>query len=608
MLKRSKRPLVMAGLVAAAAIVAIPHAMAAQESPRMVPLRTVPVVESGGDRIIVKYRAATPAARSLNGKLAVVDNAAARAVVATARPSVPASMRPATSSHLRQMAVGADVIKLSRKLSRAELENLVRELSVDPAVEHVEIDERMYPLLTPNDQLYAQYQWHFHNTTGGIRAPEAWDVSSGAGVVVAVLDTGVLPNHPDLAANLLPGYDFISDPFVSRRATEDRVPGGVDLGDWNDDAGECAVSGSSWHGTHVSGTVAQVTNNEIGVAGVAFNARVLPVRVLGRCGGYKADIADAIVWASGGAVVGVENNENPAEVINLSLGGARACDVVYQSAIDIAVKNGSVVVVAAGNSNSDVKDFSPAGCENVISVGASRITGGKASYSNYGAKLDIAAPGGGGSQDTGHDGWDGYVLQSNSKDTKAHSGNYAYAGMAGTSMAAPHVAGVAALVQSALVGKDKAPLSAADLEELLKKTARSFPVSIPAATPLGAGIVNAKAALDEALKEPCQVDCGPVTVELVNKVEKKNLSNKSNDGVYTFNAVAGQVLSFLTMGGTGDVSIYASFGEIPTEAKFHAKSTRAGNSETIRFTAPKAGIYYVRLAGTYSGLTLVARQ
>jgi serine protease len=182
---------------------------------------------------------------------------------------------------------------------------------------------RVTPQFVPNDPYFSVYQWHYDDPAGGINAPAAWDLSTGEGAVVAVLDTGILPAHPDLASgtHILPGYDFITDAFVSRRATDDRVPGALDQGDWNPVAGECyagsPVQDSSWHGTHTAGTVGELTNNGSGGSGVAYNAQVLPVRVLGRCGGYTSDIADAIAWASGAPIAGVPDNANPAEVIAL---------------------------------------------------------------------------------------------------------------------------------------------------------------------------------------------------------------------------------------------------------------------------------------------------
>ncbi|MEE7547807.1 S8 family serine peptidase, partial [Xanthomonas sp. Kuri4-1] len=169
----------------------------------------------------------------------------------------------------------------------------------------------------------------------GINVRPAWDKATGNGVVVAVIDTGIT-SHPDLDANILPGYDFISDTFVSRDG-DGRDADPSDEGDWNPVQGECyttpspsPITDSSWHGTHVAGTIAAVTNNAVGVAGTAYNAKIVPVRVLGRCGGYTSDIADAIVWASGGSVSGVPANANPAEVINMSLGGSGTCSTTYQ--------------------------------------------------------------------------------------------------------------------------------------------------------------------------------------------------------------------------------------------------------------------------------------
>lgn len=169
-----------------------------------------------------------------------------------------------------------------------------------------------------------------------MRAPAAWDVSSGEGVVVAVLDTGYT-DHPDLVGNVVPGYDFIS--YYGQTTDEGLYPDVAgdgdgrdadahDPGDWTDSSMNAwcgRVSSSSWHGTHVAGTVAAVANNAQDIAGLAYGAKVQPVRVLGHCGGVTSDIADGIIWASGGHVEGVPDNENPAEVLNLSLGGAGSC-------------------------------------------------------------------------------------------------------------------------------------------------------------------------------------------------------------------------------------------------------------------------------------------
>ncbi|MFL6588156.1 MAG: S8 family peptidase [Luteimonas sp.] len=581
-----------------------------------------------GARLIVKYREGTLERSSTTAKTRLIQSAATRSG-ASAKAGRAGAI---SATHLRQLGVGADLLRLSQKMDSNALNALVREIAADPAVEYAQVDTRDYalvnprratdaqPQLTPNDPFYTQYQWNFTNATGGVNAPAAWDVANGEGIVVAVLDTGILPNHPDMnAGQLLEGYDFISDAETSRRPTDERVPGALDYGDWNPVAGECyagsPIQDSSWHGTHVAGTVAQTTNNALGAAGLAYGAKVLPLRVLGRCGGYGADIADAIVWASGGSVPGLPANTNPAEVINLSLGGGAACDATYQNAINIATANGSLVVVAAGNSNSNVANFRPASCNNVVAVGATRITGGRASYSNFGALVDLSAPGGGGSQDPGNGGWDGFIIQAGSAAaTTPDSGAFNYTGYTGTSMASPHVAAVAALVQSALSAADREPLTPAALEELLKSTARPFPTTIPANTPIGTGIVNPVAALALALEEPCDPaveECAPPATPIVNATPVRALSGAAGgETLYSIEVPSGVSgpLSITTTGGSGDVSLHVSLGEAPA-ATGTWNSSRPGNAETIRINAPVAGTYYIKLTGVraYSNVTLQAR-
>lgn len=568
-------------------------------------------------RVIVRYHDTSAAASTLAGKVRLLSQAASRTGTA--------GLKSAVMTHKRQLGIGADLFVVGGKPSRADMQALVAQLKADPAVAYAQIDEMRYPVgpalsassdatpqaTAPNDPYYAVYQWHLQATAGGIDAPQAWETSKGEGVVVAVLDTGILPAHPDFEQGaLLSGYDFISDAFVSRRATNDRVPGALDYGDWNPVAGECytgsPVSDSSWHGTHVAGTVAQATNNGIGMAGVAPKATILPVRVLGRCGGYTSDIADAIVWASGGSVVGIPANPNPAQVINMSLGGGGACDALTQTAINGAVARGTTVVVAAGNSNGNAANYSPSSCANLVNVGANRINGGRASYSNYGASVDISAPGGGGNVDGNPNGavWQSLSLSA----TGPNDGNMGWGGMAGTSMAAPHVAGVVALVQAALVANNQAPLTPAAMEQLLTETARPFPVTIPAATPIGSGIVDPVAAITAALDtgtdpgEPGE----PSGTLLTNKVTVTGVSG--GEKLYRFEATAGAVLTVMTSGGSGDVSLYVKKGVEPSSTSHDAFSTRAGNSETVRITAPTAGTYYIKLTGTYAGLSVVARQ
>lgn len=389
-----------------------------------------------------------------------------------------------STARLRTIATGAEVMRLDRRLTSTELTDFMQTLAANPQVEYVEEDRIMTALLTPTDTRYAE-QWHYYEGTGGLSLPAAWDITNGSGVTVAVLDTGYRP-HVDLAANIVGGYDFVSDSFVGNDGNgRDSNP--QDPGDWNT-AGQCGTgieaSNSSWHGTHVAGTIGAVTNNGNGVAGVAYGARVVPVRVLGRCGGYTSDIADAIVWASGGTVSGAPTNANPARVINMSLGGGGACDTTTQNAINSARSRGTVVVVAAGNSNTNASGSSPANCSGVITVASTNRSGGKSYFSNFGAVVDVAAPGG----DVRSSAANGVLSTLNSGTTTPGSDTYAF--YQGTSMAAPHVAGVVALMLSR-----NSALTPDEVESRLKSSTRAFPSTC---SQCGTGIVNALAAVNAA--------------------------------------------------------------------------------------------------------------
>jgi serine protease len=376
----------------------------------------------------------------------------------------------------RTIGTGAEVFRVGRDMTDTEIAALIADLSSHPAVEYVEQDQLLQTTFTPNDPLYNQ-QWHYFEPVGGANLPGAWDLTTGVGVRVGVIDTGYRP-HVDLAANIVGGYDMISDPFIANDGNG-RDSSALDPGDFSL-AGQCgAARNSSWHGTHVSGTVAAVTNNGVGVAGVAFGAKVVPIRALGRCGGTLSDIADAIIWGSGGTVSGVPTNANPARVLNLSLGGSGACSNTLRNAVSSAVGRNTVVVVAAGNSNVNASNATPANCPGVITIAATTRAGGKASYSNFGTIVDLAAPGG--SSGTGN----GVLSTLNTGTTTP--GQDAYAFYQGTSMATPHVAGVSALILSRFP-----TLTPAQVETRLESTARPFPATCSGC---GAGIVNAQAAV-----------------------------------------------------------------------------------------------------------------
>lgn len=382
--------------------------------------------------------------------------------------------------HFRRMSLGADVVRTDRALSRDEAVQVMQQLATLPGVEYVEPDLMLRPALTPNDPRYAE-QWGFSSATAGIRANTAWDVATGTGIIVAVLDTGQA-THSDMTGNVVAGFDFISN-ITTANDGNGRDANPADPGDWT--TGQCgAASNSSWHGTHVAGTVAARTNNGVGVAGTAFNSRVMPVRVLGTCGGSTSDIADAIIWSSGGTVTGVTTltSAQRAHVINMSLGGGGACGTTTQNAINGAVSRGTTVVVAAGNSNADVSNFTPASCSNVIAVASITSTGSRSSFSNFGTLIDVAAPG-------------SAILSTLNAGTTV-PGAESYASYNGTSMAAPHVAGTVALVQSRRLALGLALYTPAEIESLLKSTA--YPLPGTCSGGCGAGIINARAAVDAA--------------------------------------------------------------------------------------------------------------
>ncbi|MFJ3653384.1 S8 family peptidase [Streptomyces nigra] len=378
----------------------------------------------------------------------------------------------------RRLGSGAALVDLGDDVTTKDVGDVVAAYQADPQVAYVVPDRLNKPQATPNDTEYAK-QWDLFETTAGMRVPGAWDVATGTGVTVAVIDTGYV-SHSDLAANIVAGYDFISDATVANDGNgRDSNP--ADPGDWTA-ANECQSGdpayGSSWHGTHVAGTIAAVTNNGKGVAGIAYGAKVSPLRVLGKCGGYDSDIIDAITWASGGTVSGVPANANVAKVINMSLGGGGSCTTATQSAINAAVSRGTTVVVAAGNSNANAANYSPASCANVISVAAADRQGNRSYYSNYGTVVDIAAPGG----ETNSVTADGILSTLNSGAQGPSGENYAY--YQGTSMAAPHIAGLAALMKSA-----NASLTPAQIESAIKTNARTLPGTCSGGC--GAGLADA---------------------------------------------------------------------------------------------------------------------
>ncbi|MCQ0021568.1 S8 family serine peptidase [Streptomyces somaliensis DSM 40738] len=468
--------------VASAAQAAPSPKPALPASQAMAPAATVP--SAPVEKVIVTYKARTAEATS---NTAVKDDTAEKA-----------AKTGEELSFERRLAGGSALVDLGAATTGRDVAKVMDAFRADPAVASVEADIRAFPMaVAPNDTDYAK-QWDLFEPTGGMNVPGAWDKATGSGVTVAVIDTGYAA-HTDLAANTVAGYDFISS------ATDARDGGGRDSnpkdeGDWSATDGECGTgsraSNSSWHGTHVAGTIGAVTGNAKGIAGIAHGAKVQHVRVLGKCGGSSADIADAITWASGGSVPGVPVNATPAKVVNLSLGGASStCPTVYQNAINGAVSRGSTVVVAAGNSNTNASGFTPANCGNIINVASTSREGNRSYYSNYGTIVDVAAPGGETRRATDTPGTvttpeNGILSTLNSGTTTQSLENYKP--YQGTSMAAPHIAGLAALLKSA-----KSTLTPAEIESAIKTNARPLPGTCSGGC--GTGIADAAKTVDAVL-------------------------------------------------------------------------------------------------------------
>ena len=374
--------------------------------------------------------------------------------------------------------MGTHLLKVKKKIKTSKLKKITDKLMKDPDVIYAEPDYFVQHMMTPNDSEYYR-QWHYSESTGGAKLPNAWDRNTGSGAVVAVIDTGVL-SHADLSGNLLPGYDFVH-PALSNDG-DGWDSDATDPGDWYTDS-EGVSHDSSWHGTHVAGTVAATTNNYSGVAGVAHDAKIVPVRVLGQGGGFISDIAYGMNWAVGIPITGAPTNNNPADVLNLSLGGPLStCSVFYQHAIEEARDRNAVVIVAAGNSDTDASGHTPANCADAITVASSSRSATRAYYSNYGSVVDISAPGG--DQSTGTS--DGVYSTSNSGSTVPASDNYEY--KQGTSMAAPHASGVAALLYS-----QNPDISNDTVELILPHSAKSRQVS--GCSNCGSGILDAEKAI-----------------------------------------------------------------------------------------------------------------
>ncbi len=381
-------------------------------------------------------------------------------------------------------------------------------------------------LVTPNDSYYA-YQWHYPQ----INLPDAWDITTGSSnVIVSVIDTGVLLNHPDMVGQLIGGYDFISNPSIA-------VDGdGIDSNP--DDPGDSdGTRPSSFHGTHVAGTVAAASNNGSGVAGIAWQSKIMPMRVLGRGGGTSYDINQSILYS---AQLANDSNTLPpqkADIINMSLGGA-GFSQADQDVITQARNAGVIIIAAAGNENTSSLSY-PASYDGVVSVSAVGFDKSKASYSNYGTAIDIAAPGGETSVDLNADGYADGVLSTAADDSNNLQYNYVF--YQGTSMAAPHMAGVVALMKAV-----ESTLTPSQLDTLIASGMITEDLGTAGRDDLfGHGLIDAYKAVTEmqgGITLPAHLDVTPATVNLGSLQSSKTLlaSNSGEDALTGVTAASNQ--------------------------------------------------------------------
>lgn len=497
----------------------------------------------------------------------------------------------------RHLSNGAHLVQRDKNAGQQSDAAYIKQLNQDPDIEYAECDARRRIHFTPND-LHFTDQWYLSETGGGINTEFAWDITRNetlSATVIAVIDTGILP-HDDLnGTRILQGYDF----FANDADPSD--PGDATIKD------ECGTddptedTDSSWHGTAITGIIAAELNNTVGIAGIDHNSDILPLRALGKCGGLISDISDAIHWAAGLHIDGVPDNDNPADVINLSFGSPDECSVTEQQAIDAAVAAGALVVVAAGNEGTDIDDLAPANCENVLVVTATTRQGGETCYTNTGARADIAAPGG-----NSNDGAPGCAAAvgdtirsiSNNGMEEPDPATDSYSDYAGTSLAAPMVSAAIGLIK----GID-ANLSNSEIESVLISTARAFPQGTTDSfgdcdtTRCGAGILDIKSAVELA----SGVDITPDQFSFIHQ------NNITAGSVITSNAISVSginALSPISISG-GQYSINS--GEYSDASAWIAETDTVTLRITAAGTASTARTATLNIGGVSANFTVTTQ-
>jgi serine protease len=445
------------------------------------PVRTHPhgSAATPSDAVIVKFRSA-----SHSVQVAQVRPAQDRIAAVMARTGL--TLRVA-----RSITDLLHVIRVQPAVTGEPIAATLERLRADPEVEYAQADQRRYPhATTPNDPLFSE-QWYLQpgsaTTPSAVDAMTAWDTTTGStGIVIADLDTGVRFEHPDLlwagsGGRLLPGYTFISDTFVANDGDAQDADAS-DPGDWVIQAdlskAECSggtVANSSWHGTRVSGLLGALSNNGSGIAGVTWSAWLLPVRVLGKCGGRDSDIVAGMLWAAGIPVSGVPNNPYPARIENMSLGGTGLCPPLYADVIAQLTAKGVLVVASAGNEGGPVD--APANCAGVAGVAGLRHAGTKVGFSSLGPEIAVSAPAGN-CVNTAPGSPCLYPITSTTNQGTTTPATDGYTDQIhpnlGTSFSAPLVSGIAALMLAV-----NGNLTSTQLIARLKEGSQPFPQTSP---------------------------------------------------------------------------------------------------------------------------------
>lgn len=572
----------------------------AERAPTRRPASVATATAETEARVIVKFKTDSTLMRALAARAAATGPQHAQALSAR----VGMALRDG-----RELGERSQLMFASGMSSAA----LAATLAAQPDVEYAVVDGRQRALAAPNDPLYpaglattpAAGQWYLRTPdatiVSAINAVSAWDVTTGhSSVVVAVLDTGIRPEHPDLQGKLFPGYDFIHDTPTANdgdgRDADPSDPGdGVTQADVDNKVPGCTASdiaSSSWHGTQTAGLIGAATNNGVGMASVGRDIRVLPVRVLGKCGGYDSDIQDAMRWAAGMAVTGVPANPNPAKVVNMSLGSTGACNQSYQDVVNQLAAAGVLVVAAAGNDGLAVG--TPANCSGVLAVAGVRHAGTKVGYSDLGPEVGIAAPAGNCVNLSGSCLFP-LLTTANSGTAGPLASIYTDGGSnasIGTSFSAPLVAGTAALMLSA--NRDLTP---AQVTAALKASARPFPTS---GAP--AGVTACKAPSSTAQSDECYCTTSTCGAGMLDASAAVTAVAKLTANAYA--PVTSTVGSGITLDGAGSVATggrtIVAYQWAVVGGSGTAAFTSATNVPTATLVASVAGTVTVSLTVTDS--------